>query len=150
MKKIISIILVISFCTLLFSCGKQPDAYEILGEFISAYGADGIIYSPALSEGETGYIPEGLVEKIYVFSGRFPDNYAIFLNSHPESGSECGVFVCDDVEMLLMVEEMCIERTLLIGQGSDRSFIKKSGNSVFYSTMQNKERAERLWKEIIR
>lgn len=150
MKKLISVLLVISLLALLFSCRKQPDAYEILNEFIAAYGAEGIIYSPTFDEGEVGYIREEFIEKIYVFSGRFPDNYAIFLNSHPENGSECGVFVCEDAAMLLTVEEMCIERTRLIGQGTDRTFIKKNGNTVFYSTMHNKERAERLWQEIIR
>ena len=150
MKKTISVILIISILTLLFSCEKKQNAYEILNEFVTAYGAEGIIYSPHFSEGEDGYIREGFVQKIYLFSGRFPNNFAVFLNSHAENGSECAVFVCEDAQMLLMVEELCIERTRLIASGSDRTFIKKNGNIIFYSTMENKERAERLFKEIIR
>lgn len=151
MRRILAFLLVLlisvySFC----SCKKEVDPKGALGEFIAAYGAEGIIYSPEIPEGNPGYIPDGLLEKIYVFSGRFPESYAIFLNSRPEYGYECAVFVCDDADCVAMMEECCLERIRLLDGGMKRSFIIKSKNIVFYSTMKDKERAEKIWREIIR
>ena len=150
MKKLVCITLLISLAFGLFSCKKQYDAYGMLWEFVRAYGAEGVIYSPAIPEGEDGCVTEGLIEKIYVYSGRFPENYAIFLNSHADYGSECGVFVCENADMALMVEEMCLERIRLLGRGSEIAFVKRDGNVIFYSTMSQRDRAEKIWRQIIR
>lgn len=150
MKRLISILLLLTFTLSLFSCKEQRDAYSLLSEFVSAYGAEGVIYSPDISEGHDGYITDGLVEKIYDFSGRFPDEFAIFLNSHPDFGSECAVFICADAQERELVEEACLKRIRLLGRGSDTSFIKRQGSIIFYSTMKDKKRAEELWREIIR
>ncbi len=150
MKKTIAAILFIAALMSFISCGRERDAYEMLSEFISAYGAEGVIYSPKVPEGDDGYIRDGFIEKVYVFSGRFPDNYAIFLNSRPDFSSECGFFICPDAEMLGMVEEMCLERIRLLAQGDNRAFVRRSGSAVFYSTMQDRERAEKIFSEIIR
>lgn len=150
MKRFVVLLLVVAVFLSLSSCGKEVDTFEVLADFISAYGADGVIYSPTVHEGEVGYIPEGLVERIYLFSGEFPENYAIFLNSRPEYGYECGLFVCSDDGGLDMMEEACLERARLLDPSGERMFVKRSGNTVFYSTMKDKERAEALWREIIR
>lgn len=150
MRRIVAILLIIALCISLFSCTSEVDSLLRLRDFIRAYGASGIIYSPRISEGEEGYIPPGLIERIYVFSGDFPDEYAIFLNSRPEYGYECGLFICSDADTLDMMEEACLERIGLIDGGGERSFVKRTSNSVFYSTMKDKERAEALWREMIR
>lgn len=151
MKRLLSLLFVfILVCSSICSCQRQADAYGLISEFVTVYGAEGIIYSPAVPEGEDGYIPDGLVEKIYVFSGRFPENFAIFLNSHPLAPAECGVFVCDGADSLAMTEEMCLERIRLLSGGEDHAFVKLNGMTVFYSTMHDRERAERIWREIIR
>lgn len=149
MKKFFALILCICLLSF-FSCRAERDAYAMLCEFVKAYGAEGTIYSPCVPEGEDGYVYEGLVEKIYLFSGDFPENYAIFLNSHPDYSSECGIFVCHDADMLSTVEEMCLERIRLICGRADNAFVRKSGNLCFYSTMKDKTRAEKLYHEIIR
>lgn len=148
-KLIASILLVIMFLSLC-SCNSERGAYSMLCEFVSGYGAEGVIYSPHIPEGEDGYIRDGFMEKIYLFSGKLPVNYAIFLNSRPDFSSECGLFICSDAEMTLMVEEMCIERVRLLCQGDDRGFVKRSRNAVFYSTMKDRARAEKVFSEIIR
>lgn len=151
MKKLIStILLLISFSLLFSSCKRNSDAYKMLNEFILTYGAEGIIYSPKVPEGNDGYIRDGLIEKIYRFHGGFPENFAIFLNTHPDYSSECGIFVCSDVEMRYRVEEMCLERIKLLATGDKRAFVKRSGNIVFYSTMPDRDRAEKIFNEIIR
>lgn len=151
MKKIILLLLVLLvFLNNLTSCQKEPDALDLLSEFVGVYGARGVIYSPKISEGNQGYIPDGLIERIYVFSGDFPENYAVFLNSRTSNFSECGVFVCDDGKSLLDVEEMCYERIKLLCGNDGRGFVKISGTTIFYSTMQERDRAEKIWREIIR
>ena len=151
MKKLIStILLIVTFSLLFSSCERNRDAYEMLNEFIRTYGAEGIIYSPMVAEGNDGYIRDGLMEKTYRFHGHFPKNYAIFLNSHPDYSSECGVFVCTDVEMCERVEEMCLERIKLLAMGEKHAFVKRSGTVVFYSTMPDRDRAEKIFNQIIR
>ena len=150
MKKFILLLLVVFTFTTFASCRREPSAQDLLSKFVDVYGAEGVIYSPKISEGNEGYIPDGLIERIYIFSGNFPDNYAIFLNSRTTDFSECGVFVCDDGESLLSVEEMCLERIKLLCGGEGRGFVRISGMTVFYSTMQERERAEKIWREIIR
>ena len=151
MKRLILLLLVITLvATSLSSCGSEPDAYDLLCEFTAAYGVEGIVYSPIIPEGNAGYIGGGLVEKLYVFSGTFPQNYAIFINSRLSGFSECGVFVCNSSDAVDMVEEMCLERIRLLAGGENHTFIKISDMTVFYSTMQERERAEKIWREIIR
>ena len=150
MKKLLCVILLLSVVFTLNSCQKEQDAYGMLWEFVRAYGAEGVIYSPAIPEGDDGYVNEGLIDKIYVCSGRFPENYAIFLNSRADYGSECGVFICENADMLLMVEEMCLERIRLLGRGSDIAFVKRDGNVIFYSTLSQRDRAEKIWRQILK
>jgi hypothetical protein len=150
MKRIIAIFLTVILCFSLACCQREIDAYATLCEFVSAYGAEGVIYSPTVAEGDEGYIRDGLIEKMLIYSGDLPDNYAVFLNSHPGIGSECGVFVCESEEQCRAITEACVERIGLVGGGSERSFVKRAGTTVFYSTLSDRERAERLWREILR
>ena len=150
MKKLISLLLVLVFISSLSSCEEQKNAYSLLSEFVIAYGAEGIIYSPQIPEGQDGYITEELVKRIYIFSGKFPDEFAILLNSHPDFGAECAVFICSDEQESSLIMEACTERIRLLGRGSDVAFIKRQGMVIFYSTMTDKKRAEELWREIIK
>ena len=151
MRRFLSLLLILSlFLSLLSSCRAEPSAYDMLSEFIAVYGAEGVIYSPGISEGSPGYVQDGMMERIYIFHGSFPKNYAVYLNTGISVFSECGVFLCDDADTLLRIEESCLERVALLTKGDGRGFVSISGNRVFYSTMQEKERAERIWREIIR
>lgn len=151
MKKLLSIILILSlFTSVLCSCRREYNAYSILYEIVSSYGGEGVVYSPSITEGNDGYIRDGLLEQIYLFSGDFPEDYAVFLNCRPDFSSECGVFICSDAEMTNMVEEMCIERVRLLCQGDPRGFVKRSRNIVFYSTMKDRESIEKIFNETIR
>lgn len=148
MRKTICLFLILSLLFALLSCGEEKDAYSMLTDFASAYGVEGIIYSPCVSEGEPGYMREGLAERVFLFSGRFTDNYAVLLNSRTESASECGIFVCPDALTQLSAEEACLERIRLLG--GDNGFVKTKGRIVYYSTLKDRDRAERLFSEIIK
>ena len=149
MKKIIIILLVFTIVLSITSCGADPSAESMLSDFVVSYGAVGVIYSPRFSEGEPGYITDGLFSEIYIYDGTPPENYAIFLNSYADYGSECAVFVCSDEAECERVVEACRERTSLLGRG-EGMLLLRSGYIVFYSTMTDAERAEAIWRKIIR
>lgn len=151
MKKLLALIISISLLSLsLCSCEGEHDAYGMLREFVSSYGAEGIIYSPTVPEGSDGYVYEGFIEKVYILCDSLSDNYAVFLNSRTDFSSECAIFVCDDGRMLRSVEEMCLERVRLLCPGDDRGFVRTSGRICFYSTMQDRALAEKIFSQIIR
>lgn len=148
MRRVFCVFLAV-FVTLSFvSCNERRPAFDMLSEFISAYGAEGVIYRSDAKEWESGYIEYDLLKKIYVFYGDFPDEFAIFLNSHADYGSECGVFICNDGADVEYVSEMCLERIRLLGRDGDNSFVTRSGRAVFYSTMSDGERAREIWRVI--
>ncbi len=147
MKNILCMLLL--FCTVFSfsSCCEQSTADELMESFLSAYGAEGVVYSPSRGEGELGYIDGELFHKIYVLDGEIPFDFAIFLNSHTDKTSECGIFICEDAAERMEIEKMCLERIKLLG--ADSSFISRSGNVVFYSTMSDKEKSESIWRSVI-
>lgn len=150
MKRFLTVLLCLITAMTLTSCRGERVAHELLSDFVSAYGAEGIIYTPTAKEGEDGHVTSELLDKIFVYEGEFPENFALFLNSHVDYASECGVFVCESVEERSRVEEMCAERIRLIARGSDKSFISRSGLTVFYSTMTDRVAAEKIWGQILK
>ena len=146
MKRLLPLLLIISLFTY-SSCKAEPSAYEILTEFSAAYGAEGIIYSPEVAEGNEGYIQDGLVERVFLFTEGMPGNYAILLNTHLDSPAECGVFVCGDSGEVRACEEIALERVRLLS--GEEGFVRRRGRVVYYSTLSDSERAEELFKEII-
>ncbi|MBQ7387053.1 MAG: hypothetical protein IJW03_02685 [Clostridia bacterium] len=147
MKKTLLFLFTLIFTLSLVSCSEERSADELMSEFLESYGAEGIVYSPRRAEGEDGYIDSALFHKIYVLETTLPRDFAIFLNSHTSSDSECGVFICDSTAQRIEIEEMCLERMTLLS--SEYSFISRSGNVVFYSTMTDKTRTERIWHSVI-
>ena len=150
MKRIALFLLLIVFSLeFLLSCGKTADAYAMLTELVDLYGAEGVIYYSSAAEGEEGYMSDGLFEKLYVMVGYTPRNYAIFINSHVSTASECAAFVCRNSDEATAVTEMCEERVRLLTRGGDSYVIIRTGKTVFYSTMTDTERTERLWRKIV-
>ncbi len=152
MKKVKAVAAIILFgfiFALLVSCKAEPRAIDLLNELCATVGAEGIIYSPEVPEGEDGYITTELFSCIYLFYGVAPKNYAVMLNSRTDKSSECGVFICSDDAELSMALEMCLERLELLGAG-DRALLIRSGNVVFYSSLSEPERVRSLWNKIIR
>ena len=147
MKRLLSLILIFTML-MLVSCEEEKSAYDILTEFSRAYGIEGIIYSPELSEGVDGYITEGLIERVFLFTDGMPRNFAVLLNTHIDNPSECGVFVCSDNVQVARCEEIALERVRLFTSGV--GFVKRRGRVVYYSTLSDSKRAEELFKEIIR
>ena len=147
MRKLLSLILLAALLLpSICACRASPTAEELMREFIDAYGAEGIVYHSGCTEGDEGYLAPEKLGIIYQYSGRFPEDYAIFLNSRPDYGSECAFFVTRDVEERIATEQMCLERLRLLGGG----FVKRSGYIVFYSTMREGERAEQIFEKIIK
>lgn len=148
MRRVFCIFLIITALFAFTSCGETRPAGELLSEFVSAYGAEGILYLSSAQPGEDGYIEYDLLKKIYVFYRDYPEEFAIFLNSHADYGSECGVFVCEDAGEAADVSEMCLERIRLLDRRGEESFVIREGCVVFYSTMSNGDRARKVWKAV--
>ena len=148
MRKIICLCFIFTLLLALVGCREEQNAYDILSEFVTDYGAEGIVYSPSVSEGSPGYISDRLVERAFLFTEGLGDNFALLLNTHIDKPSECGVFVCSDDEEVRLAEEICLERVrLLSGEGG---FVKKRGRVVYYYLLSDHDRAERIFREIIK
>jgi hypothetical protein len=78
-----------------------------------------------------------------------PSDFAVILNCRADYGAECGVFVCDGEAEREAALEMCEERLRILSRDADNSLLIRSGNTVFYSTLTDDERAERLWRKIV-
>ena len=147
MKKLISVIILICVLCSLVSCSDNRTADELMASFLNSYGASGVVYSPGREEWEYGYINDELFHKIYSPDAKIPSDFAIFLSSHTDSDSECAVFICRDGAERMSVEQMCYERISLLA--TKNGFVARAGNTVFYSTMSDRARAERIWRDII-
>ncbi|MBO5907801.1 MAG: hypothetical protein J6Q85_06600 [Clostridia bacterium] len=149
MKKILSLVLVALLLFSLTSCEDEPDAYSMLNQFIALYSAEGVIYSPTVPEGEVGYLRPDAFFSIYVYYGQEPKNYAVFLNSHVDFGSECGVFVTKSDRELAALMEACLERIrLLVGDGG--GIVISCRGVLFYSTMSEPNFVESCWNRVLR
>lgn len=128
-------------CVFIFtSCHHAPDITEALEEFVASYGASGTVYSTKCKEGEEGYIDDYLAERL--FGSEVEDiEYAIFLNTHLDYASECGAFLVPESRKNDIIE-LCQRRISLLDRQGKRSFIRIYGNIIFYSTMQDRDRAE--------
>ena len=144
MRKILLAILVFITLISLSACGERPDPERILSDIVSSCRAEGIIYSPTRAEGGDGYIDVELFSRIYITSGRMPESFAVFLNSHADYGAECGIFLASDVAEMQRICEMCTERLRLIDRG-DRGLLLVCGDLVLYSTMSDTERVRELF-----
>ena len=149
MKNTAIILSVVIFSLMLVSCHAAPSAEDMLTDFMSAYSAEGIVYSSVAREGDVGYLDRDTLTEIYQDREIPNENYAVFLNSRPDYGSECGVFVCKDTEEVRRVTDT-LERRLKLLRGEERSLLIRSGNIVFYSTMRDRDTAEKIWRDIIR
>ena len=148
MKKI-ALFLILVMLISLVSCEREYLADELISDFVSAYRAEGVIYSYSVMEGELGYVCDGFLERIFVFYGELPRNFALLLNSHADYGAECGVFVCDGIDELEIVSEACLERMRILDKSGEYSLLIRTKNTVFYSTLRDKERAGNIWRQII-
>lgn len=148
MKKALAALLLLVFALTFTSCETAVSPYRLLSDFVSLYGAEGIVYSPECPEGSEGYIDSSTAHRIFIFHGDMPKSYAVFLNSHVDGGAECGVFVCRDGAELSEVTEMCEERMRLLS--SDNPVLIRSGRIIFYSTLRDSDRARSLWTKILK
>lgn len=149
MRRVCLLFVIIILSLSAVSCESEASAKDMLSDFCSAFGAEGVIYSPEVMEGADGYITPRLFSDIYISYGTPPENYAVMLNSRVDVSAECGVFVSDNAFELSSIEEMCAERIRTL-DAEDRGVIIRSGSSVFYSTFADTDAVREIWYSIIR
>ena len=143
------LLLLLFTLTAISSCSPRRDAYGMMSDFVSSYSVSGVVYYSTCEEGNAGYLDSDVFGKIYMTATPPPGEYAIMLNCHASYGAECGVFVCRDSAGALYAVELCEERLRLLRSG-DRGLLIRSGDTVFYSTLSDKGRAEQIWRGILR
>ena len=141
---------ILSLSLTLFGCGERVPAVSALSEFTTAYGAFGVLYSKAADEGEVGYIDGDFFKTLYMCDEDPETDYAVFLCSGIDSIYECGVFMCRDDSSFMRAYEICSGRTDFLRKlgYADKPLIIKRGGCVFYSTLPDSEKAERIWMNI--
>lgn len=150
MKKRICFLLIFACVFQLAGCKKSVSAEEILKEFLTSYGIEGTLYSSEREIYEEGYISRELFDKIFITNGEHPRNFALFLNQRSGIGFEAGVFICEGAKEKEFVTEMCLERLGLIAEGEGKRLFISSGDLIFYTNASEKEKAEDLFRKIIR
>ena len=126
---------------ILSSCSEPLPPVDLLSEFVRSYGAEGIIYHSEAKEGDEGYLSPEL--KNLAFGDReMPKSYAILLNIHLDTATECGVFLIEgDRDEIL---ELCATRTALLDPRGERTYLAIYGRYAFYSTLSDKAKAKRI------
>lgn len=132
------------------SCRREISALDFMTGFVAAYPIEGVVYHSSAEYMEEGYISEELFRRIYSYKGEMPEDFAIYLNSRPERGGECGIFklgVGGDKEAVL---EFCLNRIRLLTERAGDGCVLTSGDYVFYSTLSDTERAKELFYRLIK
>ena len=138
MKKL----LILFLCLFILSACSEPlPPKDMLSEFVRAYGAEGVIFHSEAKEGEEGYLSPRLATLAFG-NCQLPSSYAILLNTHLDTATECGIFLIEgDREEIL---ELCANRTALLDPQGDRTYIAIYGRYAFYSTLSDKSRAKSI------
>ncbi len=137
-------------CISLVSCERKISAYEFMCAFASEYPLDGVIYHSSMEPYKEGYISKELFKSIYIYSGNVPEDFAVYLNSRPERGGECGVFYAADAEERRALLSMCYERCRLICEKGTEPLVLTCENLVFYSTLSDPSRTRQIFDGIIK
>ena len=153
-------------CLLLFailigcaSCSAKNErsARALMEDFLSIYGAGGILFSPDLPEGEIGYCGEDFFADLFGRTAAGVRDYAVFLLARPDGAGECAVFVCASAYDARGVLELCENRLELIRSlaiGTDVSaardaFFLRSGNTVVFCALYDNAAARRAWERVL-
>lgn len=156
-KRFFAFAIWLSFLVCLSGCGREKDAVDLLRTFSASYGTVGVMYSPAIPEGEVGYMGSELYAALYGEDALEPQSYAILLSPSLSEVGECGVFLCGDTYEAARICEMCLDRIALIrsvsyaGQieSGEGAFVRRFGTAVVYGFLDDGERAERIWKRLL-
>lgn len=126
---------------ILSSCSEPLPPNDLLAEFVKSYGAEGIIYHSEAKEGDEGYLSPQLAR--LAFGDReLPKSYAILLNIHLDTHTECGLFLIEGNKKELL--ELSASRTSILDPRGDRTYIAIYDSYVFYSTLSDRERAQKI------
>ncbi len=143
MKKL----LLLPFLCLFILSACQPPAppVDLLSEFVRSYGAEGTIYHSEAEEGDEGYLSPQLAT--LAFGDReLPSSYAILLNIHLDTATECGLFLIEGNKKELL--ELSAARAGLLDPQGERTYIAIYGDYVFYSTLSDRERVKSLAESV--
>ena len=145
----------LSLFAFLTSCTRETGALGKMRAFSDAYGG-GIVYSPAVPEGETGHAGEDFFRDLFGVELRGIEDYAVLFFPSAENGGEAGLFLCRSDADAMATEEICLARAELFRKvgalaslpfGKD-AFVERYGRWVAYAVLPDAARARRLLRAI--
>lgn len=152
-KKAAALAAVAALLLSLVSCSRERSAYTIMQSFLREYGAEIVIYSPSVVEGEEGYVGDDFFETLFIYGEEYVTDYAAALASDVFSVFECDVILCESEYGADKLEEFCRDRLQLLERVSklsgigfpDGSFVKRYGTVVVLSAISDNARAQRIF-----
>ncbi|MBQ1260956.1 MAG: hypothetical protein IIX96_02995 [Clostridia bacterium] len=149
-KRTVIFILCFSILITLSSCSERVSAEELIREFAAAYGTEGVIYTSSAKEGEEGYIDAELYRKLYDSEADFETDFAVMLSEGLDFIYEVGAFVAYDSSSALAALETVLMRIDFLSEMgyAEAPVVIRRGNTVLYSTLPDKEGAERIFKRM--
>ena len=145
----------LSIFAFLTSCARETGALGKMRAFSDAYGG-GIVYSPAVPEGETGHAGEDFFRDLFGVGPSEVEDYAVLFFPSAENGGEAGLFLCRSDADAMAAVEICLARTELFRKvgalaslpfGED-AFVERYGRWVAYAALPDAARARRLFRAI--
>ena len=145
----------LSLVAFLTSCARETGALGKMRAFSDAYGG-GIVYSPAVPEGETGHAGEDFFRDLFGVGPSEVEDYAVLFFPSAENGGEAGLFLCRSDADAMAAVELCLARTELFRKvgalaslpfGKD-AFVERYGRWVAYAVLPDAARARRLLRAI--
>ena len=156
MRKIACLLIVLLTLSGAASCGDVPSAAALMREFCTEYGIDAAVYSPEVSEGESGYVYDGFLETLYGDISGGVSDFAIILRSDGMETRECAVFIAYSESDALLIADACYERlelirTVTLGDAPylDDAFVQRRGDTVVMCALSDNTLAHVLWKSIL-
>lgn len=151
MRKTVSVLLLLALLISLASCGGEYSAYTVACELAESYGGFGTVYAECVAEGDDGYVDGDFFKTLYMTDPDPETDYAIFLSGGLDKPCEFGIFIAKDASSYLAVRELISKRLDMLSAVGylENSQVLRHGYTVFYSTLPDTERAERLFRSIV-
>ena len=152
MKRFLAAFLAVLSALSLLSCNGAKTAAERLALFRDGYGMAGVLFSPDVPEGDTGWTDGAFLSTL--FDGEVPGiaDYAVLLPARTGNVEECGLFLCRDGDAVLAVADLCENRLRLLGKEralpKEQLLVERSGKTVFYGVFSDPARAKRIFRRI--
>ncbi len=156
-KRTLAAVLLLSIALLSVSCSAQPSAKELMHEFVTGYGIEKPYYFKSAAEGESGYVPDNFLFRLFGDIDGSVSDFAVVFTSDLSAVGECSVLICYSEYDAARVSEAVLMRVdtvrSLLGSSdtsaADDAAVFRRGRIVVCCMLDDNARAKRLWDRIL-